>query len=219
MPKIRKLLEETFNREIISESVKNSLARVLRHFQKSEVAIMTAFRARDEEGNILDLPSNRKRNNQLIADIKSAGYAYFPVKGVYPEVNPQTKEKEMVHEESIFIIDAKNQNAVGGLKEFVIGQGRKWNQDSVIFKPAGEDAMLIGTNDDAGWIKNGEVVVIGQEKFNQPADIFIKMKGGRQFQFTEEVDITAFESYFTQCAKAEAMRNRYGGLTSGFKPL
>jgi hypothetical protein len=202
-------MHEAWNTVLLTEAANKSLSRFFRHFANHDIAILTAFRKVDESGNMLTWNDNLIRNKSLKQEIRNAGYGYIQVKGYYPEVNPTTGENEPVYEESLVVVDV-NKKVVGNLRDNAIGWGEKWSQDSVIFKPAGEAATLIGTNDTAGWIARGETKVVGKEHWNVPAEIFTKLKGNRQFSFTEEVDVKQYESYMVQSAKEDAMKRVYG---------
>jgi hypothetical protein len=201
-------IKQMFLESNLNESARASLSRAFHHFKNNDIAIMTAFRQYDDNGDMLTLSDNRKRNKQLKRSIRAQGYGFIPVLGYYPEVNPSTGEKENVSEESILIVD-KNKNG-GTLEDFVYQQGVYWDQDSVLFKPAGESGYLIGTNDSAGWIKKGEKVSVGTDKFNSPDDIFTKLHGNKKFSFSEEINLKEYESFFVQSAKKQALENKYG---------
>ena len=202
-------IHEAWNTIVLTEAANKSLSRFFRHFAQHDIAILTAFRKVDEAGNVLSWNDNLIRNKSLKNEIRGAGYGYIQVKGYHPEVNPTTGDNEPVYEESLVVVDV-NKKSSGKLRDDAISWGEKWSQDSVIFKPASEAATLIGTNDTAGWINRGETKTIGKEHWNVPAEIFTKLKGNRQFNFTEEVDVKQYESYMVQSAKEAAMKRLYG---------
>lgn len=161
--------------------VEASLSRIWSHIEKgNSLGIVTAFRAEYAEGN-----ENPKRNKKLQSDISSAGFGYFPMKGVYVEDFGGENPKK-VREDSFFIISDKPER----LKDFLIKMGKKYEQDSVLFMDNSvEDkvAVLIGTS--AGsWPGLGVVHNLGKWHPNKIREFYSKLKGNRSFVF-EDIDI------------------------------
>ncbi len=206
---IKKKLSEAWDSINLNEAASKSLNRALHHFRNNDIAIMTAFRKYDQNGVLITKPENIQRNKILAKDIRMAGYGFIRVRGTFLEDNPETGEKNMVEEESFFIVDVEKEGGVGGLKDNVIMWGKKWHQDAVIFKGAGEDALLIGTND-TGYPGMGNEKVLGKVHINKPADFFTQLHGGRQFSFSEDVDMSRYESYMVQSSKESVMKRLYG---------
>lgn len=200
-------LEEAYNLILVNESANKSLTRFFNHFQNYDMAILTAFRKVDSEGTPLTWQANIQRNKKLKKQIRDAGYGFIQVKGYYSEVDPTTKENTPVYEQSIVVVDV-NRGGIGNLKSNAIKWGEEWSQDSILFKPANGDAVIIGTNDTSD-IQRGVEILIGKEKFNTPAEIFTKLKGDRQFSFSKDVDMSKYESFMIQSAKESAMKKLY----------
>jgi len=198
----------------LNEAAKKSLNRVIHHFGRYDTGIITAFRS--GLGQHIDpktgdafpdamnrqLAINHKNNTTLKLAIRDAGFSFFPVIGHYYEATEAGKQ--LVEEESLFVIDKDGKK---NLREFLENQGRKYNQDSVLFKPAGSNPVLIGTNDTAGWIQNGEVSALGAEAFNQPADVYSKLHGNRTFHFKS---VQVEDHVFDDIIKKEAMAKLVG---------
>lgn len=83
---------------------------------------------------------NKKNNQQLKGDIKSAGWTYIPVSGGYKE---KVGDEEMMEvEEPSYIIPAAQRHTGGTGKStardllgFSIQMCKKYNQDAFLFKP------------------------------------------------------------------------------------
>jgi hypothetical protein len=203
-------LNEAWKQVSLNESAVKSLSRMLHHFSNHDIAIITAFRGKDANGNDVDKDTNLKNNKILRKSIESAGYGFVRVKGAYIETNAVTGEKYPVEEHSFFIIDRNRKGeSVGGLKDAVIDWGKHWNQDAVIFKPAGEKALLIGTNNNPNGVGIGNEITIGGAHINQPAEYYTRLHGGRTFNFSEDVDISKYESYMTQRTKESVIGRLY----------
>ena len=103
-----------------------SLVRLYRHTVDRNIGVVTAFRGR------YPLPENRKRNAQLMADIRAAGFGYYKMQGHYIEGYKTPKQND-VHEEVFFVIGDKG-NDNGKLKGFLKKWGAKYNQGSILYK-------------------------------------------------------------------------------------
>jgi hypothetical protein len=124
------------NRKVLSSGA--NWTRLMQHAEEKEIGIITSFRSGKS------LKENRKRNQQLANDIRSAGYGFVKVDGGYVQ-NFGEDTAQDVDEESYFVVgNDKNPNS---LKELLSELGEKYNQDSVLYKPVDGDVILIGTND------------------------------------------------------------------------
>lgn len=201
----------------LEEAATRSLVRALYHFQRHDIGILTAFRGLSNNINKYIDPKEQKpypdavtrnkadnrKNNEIVKNtLISKGYSFYPVTGSYIETvkgQPVT-----VDEESMIVVDHKH---IGNLKEVIVALGKKFDQDSVLFKSAGENPILIGTNNTAGWIQMDEVVPLGKHTFEKPEMVFTKMKNGRTFHFKQaEIHEAVFDDYI----KKEAMERYLG---------
>lgn len=161
------------------------LTQILKHTKNANIAILTAFRGLDTDQEYTEselnkhLADNRARNKKLATEIRRAGYGFTKVKGSYPE---KINGKDVrVDEESFFITD-NNTNAKEHLKDLAIRLGRKYNQDSVLFKEQDGDAVLLGTNT-TGYPGLGKEERLGKWHTNKVSDYFTKLKNGKKFIF------------------------------------
>lgn len=154
----------------------SSLSRVFAHSKETgSFGVLTAFRGG------YSLTQNRKRNKEIEGALKNAGYGFTKVKGSYPEEQDDGTTIR-VDEESFIIILDKTQDSTK-FKDFLIRLGKKYDQDSVLYKARGtENAILIGTNksDFPGYMKE---VNLGKWSVNRASEFYTKMKGSRSFTF------------------------------------
>jgi hypothetical protein len=184
-------MNETYSK--IRQLDEASLVRLYQHTVDRNIGIVTAFRGR------YPLPENRKRNGQLVTDIRAAGFGYYKLQGHYIEGYKTDKESD-VHEEVFFIIGDKG-NDNGKLKGFLKKAGAKYNQDSILYKQSdNKNAMLIGTqgkDEDGNPVSfpgMGKEVSVGEFKPMKFGEFYSKMRG-RTF---------VFESYGEQMSWMEA---------------
>lgn len=147
-----------------------TLSRVYRHFKSERpIVVMTAFRG-DKT-----YKDNVKRNRQLAAMIKNAGYGYFFVDGHWVEGDGNNKED--TSEDSIFIIGDPDDN--GKLKGLATNWMKKYNQDAILFKDASKTAKV------ELIFQNGSKESIGGFKPEKIAQAYTKIRGrgGRTFVF------------------------------------
>lgn len=161
-----------YEREELNEA---SLQRIKTNVENRPIAMLTAFRGRDEEGNPMDRATNRENNAKLEADIRGAGYGFNKLIGTYDEDDGKGG-KRRVEEESFLIIGrSDNESTVVVLKSFAKKMGWKYKQDSVLFKePKRKDAILIGTKANA-WPGLNTEVSVGEFKPMRMTDIYSKM--------------------------------------------
>lgn len=152
----------------------SSLSRIHQHSLESNMGMITAYRGQ------YSVQQNEKRNSDLMSDIRSAGFGYVPVTGYYIE-NPGTPEEQKVIERSFLVISSANDG--GRLKFFLEKSGKKFDQDSVLYKDASnDDAVLIGTAS-GRWPGLNVEVKVGKWKPNSIGAYYTKMKGHRTFTF------------------------------------
>ena len=151
-----------------------SFSRINTHLKGDRpVGMMTAFRG------TFTYQDNKKRNKKLESDIRSAGLGYFKVSGRYIE-DFGTKDAKDVGEDSFFIIGNSEQD--GEFKSLIKKLGAKYDQDSVLYKPGGNnDAALVGTNH-SGWPGFDKEETVGRWRPNKSGEFYSKMRG-RSFVF------------------------------------
>jgi hypothetical protein len=156
-----------------------NLGRIYQHSKESNIGMLTAYRGE------FDVPTNEKRNGELVSLIRSNGFGYVSVTGFYVE-NPGQDDERRVQEKSFLVIS--NKNDAGKLKHFLIRMGVKFNQDSVLYKDASDDkAILIGTSSGRWPGKNVEVQA-GKFTAQKLGTFYTKMRNHRTFVF-ESVDV------------------------------
>lgn len=172
-----------FKKHTLHES---SLSRILQHSAQRPIGMVTAFR-----GN-LTLKDNLNRNKVLENNIRSAGFGFVKVQGHYIE-NPGTPEQTKVVENTFLIIgDPDNPEK---LKGFLKKMGRTFSQDSVLFKPTGGKAILIGTSFAGSWPGLDKEVVVGDWRANTISQFYTKMRGVNKTFTFESVSVP--ENVFT----------------------
>lgn len=168
-------------RDIITET---TLSRVAQHFQHRSVGIITAHRGEyDEE-------TKRRRNAQLAGDLRKSGLSYTRVTGGYKERTPEGKER-WVNEHS-FVVHGPHKDydphghMSNHVKNTLIRLGKKYYQDSILFKPHNsENASFHGTRPD-GWLGVGGTHDVGRfhpDKITQYHTTLRGRGGKRSFVF------------------------------------
>lgn len=144
--KVNGLNENKINRVKINEA---SLNRILSKHYRDGFIIVTNIRNENSDAE------NKSGFEQLKGDVKSAGYSFIPVYGGFIE-NKDTEDEVEVEQASLFVPNhkvatTKEFDDSNSLKELGIQLSRKYNQDSFLYKPKGED-------DESFFIdKNGNV--------------------------------------------------------------
>jgi hypothetical protein len=157
-------------KEIKSKLLKeNPLSRL--YAQSSDpndaVVIMTAFRGEN------DPKTNRQLNKQLASIFSNNRFGFTHVDGAYIE-NQGTPQEKQVREESLFVTSEADRS--DELKKIAVRMMKKYRQDAIVFKPAGEKvAHLIE--------KDGSEFPIGNFHPNRASE-FMTMLRGRQGSFT-----------------------------------
>jgi hypothetical protein len=139
-----------------------SLGRVWQHVNNPKIAcaIITAFRGDKTYA------ANMQNNKKLASEVRSNKFGYFFVDGSFIE-NKGKEDEKRVREDSIFIVG--NENDDSKLKTLIIKQGKKYNQDGVIFKPSNStSAILID-------LKNNKEIDIGKWHPNRISDYMTKL--------------------------------------------
>ena len=125
-----------------------TLSRFLRHIDDHDAAIVSGWRDALDcgRGPRLTRAEKQRRNAEIRAIARGAGYHVADVGGGWVEIRQKGDEKTEVpvDERAVFIFDADD---IGGLRRFAMELGRRYEQDAIIFIPAGtRQAELIRTN-------------------------------------------------------------------------
>ena len=120
-----------------------TFARLVKKMEQQPIGVITAFRScRSKE-------VNRKRNKALEGDLRAAGIQHYKALGRY--IEGFKTDKEIPVDEEVFIVfypkakDGDSEELLKVLKRL----GYKYNQDSILFKPAGDsEGYLYRTQDE-----------------------------------------------------------------------
>jgi len=158
-----------------------SLSRLYKHIEdKRPIATLSGFRYQDEDGSILTLQQNRARNAQIESELKRQNYGYMKVKGAYIEKGQDGKEVE-VAEESFLVIGELGKG--DQLKSLVVKLGKKFGQDSILYRDDNGKTQLISTRADSFVGPVGSTEQLGRFVPTQLGDYYTKLKGNRKFTF------------------------------------
>jgi hypothetical protein len=160
-----------------------SLGRIYQHVvsnpKMKNWGVVTASRGE------LTPAENKQRNKQLEADLRSMGYGFVHVDGMWQECRkPDTEYKDCpddmkvpTQEKSLFIPNIT--------RDDVLKLGNKYQQDSVLF--ADEETKAKG---EATFIdsKSGESFNIGKFSPGKIAQGYSKLKGGQVFTFEPKAE-------------------------------
>jgi len=168
-----------------------SLSRVFNHTQNRNIGIISANR------NNLTPKENKIRTSHLKSEIAKY-FGYITIKGSYIENKGQPDERKV--EEISFLVIGNN-NDSGNLKGFLKKEGEKYQQDSILYKPAdSEIAVLIGTTE-GQWPGKGKEEPVGKFHPNKISDYkSILRHAGQSFTFSEDLkleQVYELEGYFT----------------------
>ena len=166
-----------------------SLVRLWQHTQERNIGIITAYRGR------YPVSENKKRNAQLQAEIRSAGFGFYKVEGHYIEGYGSEVSKDVKEQAFLVIGDKGNDN--GKLKGILKKLGTKYNQDSVLYKSFDGKGMLIGTqgkDEDGNAVEfpgMGNEVSVGDFKPMKVSQFYSRMKG-KPFVFESYQEADSF---------------------------
>lgn len=122
----KKLQNETPDQTRRRYKLESSWGRIIQHVESSSTfAVISAYIAEFSEG------SNIERHNQLRKDIRSMGYGYIEMDSGYTYQDTGVTMEEM----SFFIPEITRRQA--------LELGRKYDQESIIFKDAKQFAILM----------------------------------------------------------------------------
>jgi hypothetical protein len=177
-----------FKKHLLNEI---NLARMYQYTQEKSIGMISASRGKKDTETAEEAKRRNEFNTKALAnDIRSAGFGFVPVAGYYIEDDGKGNKRPVA--EKSFLI-AANPESTGKLKDFLFKAGKKYDQDSVLFKSYNSDtAVLLGTAS-GRYPGLGVEVVIGKWKANAIGDYYTKMKNHRSFTF-ESVDFAGKES-------------------------
>ena len=169
---------KTFS-EFVNEA---SLGRIYQHIKDDKpFAAMTAFRKSSSK------KENLQNNKVLKSLVKSADFGFVEVIGSYPELQDDG-EVVVVKENSIFIF-GKRSDDEEIMKKLVKQLGKKYEQDSVLFKYSSGKVVLMYMDG------RSDTVLDGKFHPNKIGDYMSRMKNGKTFtieSMKEEPESNAF---------------------------
>lgn len=146
---------------MIDALFESSWSRIVGWMDKHDIAIITAFRSELKDihdvkktdipdgmkiGDKFSLQLNRQRNAKLKSELMARGYGVTKIDGNYIE-GVGGKDLKEVTEESFFVV---NLNDDSDFRSEIFILSERYNQDSFLYKPMGDDhAYVVGTNDNA----------------------------------------------------------------------
>lgn len=178
--KITESVKEKIGGDIGTLITESSLSRLYGKSANRAVGIITAYRGKID-GEMTPKEINKARNRKLYADLMAADrdLSITVVRGKYTEeVNG---EMVPVKEESYFVASSIEGEDSGHLESILFKLGKKYDQDSVVVKNYGEDAVLLGTNS-ANFPGYGKRIRIGSFQGGKVSEFMSKVRG-RPFVF------------------------------------
>lgn len=159
-----------------------SLGRIYQHIKDDKpFATMTAFRKSCSE------KENLRNNKVLKSLVRSANFGFVEVVGSYPE--PQDNGEIVVVKENSIFIFGKHSDDEEVLKKLVKQLGKKYEQDSVLFKYSSGKVVLMYMDG------RSDTVLDGKFHPNKIGDYMSRMKDGKTFTIEssrEEKELHAF---------------------------
>lgn len=183
---------KSFKEFLEEEKVKNlDIKQVEEISNKGAFVTLTAFRGtiNKETGKpFYSKSDNQKRNSKLESDIKTKGYKYIEVDGVF--VEGHGTDNARVVKESTFLVWVDIIEKANKLKSDMIKLGEKYDQDAILYKTASsKQAMLIGTNDKdengdpITFPSKGKRINVGKFKAGAKGEFYTRLKNGQTFAF------------------------------------
>lgn len=162
-----------------------AVSRFMNKLDNYAIGIITGWRSCRSKAD------NRKRNIALAKEITASGFQYYKSTGRFIE-NYGSKGKERpVDEESMIVFNPKpDPSEDKRLRAELERLGRKYNQDAIMFKDVGKDAILIRTQEvdtdcDIGTpINEPYEKSIGKMKFKP--DVMQTIMKGKVFSFSDD---------------------------------
>lgn len=133
-----------------------SMSRLVTYVQNNRpFVIMSGFRHADEDGNILSKKQNLRRNAQIKDALYKANFTFINVKGAYLEKDKNGKDVEVL-EDSLLVLGEPGK--ADELKRICMNLGKKFHQDSIMYRDDQGQAKLISTRPD------GRIGPVGAEE-------------------------------------------------------
>lgn len=157
------------------------LSRLNKHTEDNRpLATISGFRYQDDSGKVLSIQENRARNAQIESELKRQNFGFMKVKGAYIEKDKEGNEVE-VAEESFLVIGERGRG--DAVKALVVTLGKKFGQDSILYRDDDGQAQLIATRADSFVGPVGTVQKLGRFIPKRIGDYYTKLKGDRKFTF------------------------------------
>lgn len=158
---------KTFNEFLGEAKVRISVKALPEITQGSDMAVISAMR----DGNPDNEANTRKLQKELAGkfDVDVAWGGWIENKG--------SENEKAVEEKSFVVVDVNN---TGNLLKEVRKLGKKYDQDAILFKPAGEDiGYAYGTSkrDDA-WPSFGKKERLGKVHWGVRGEYYTKLRDG-----------------------------------------
>jgi hypothetical protein len=164
--------------------VESSLSRIHAKINQNDIGAISAFRS------TRTYDENMKLHRALRAKLVSIGYDVTEVVGSYIE-NYESDDAKEVREMSLFVSCGKTD--CSNLEADLIKYGEQLDQDSILYKPAGEDAYLYGTNHTSEFPGYGNKVAVGKPAMGKLSQFMSRVRN-RPFTFESVKDIAAPET-------------------------
>lgn len=164
--------------EFLQKISESSLSRLHSKMQEYSCGAITAYRGEFTKRE------NQQRNRSLLASLMAKGYSVTAVRGSYIE-NYGSEDAREVSEHTFWVCSKEQGDDGGQLERDLIELGHKFDQDSILAKPYGEKASLVGTSDrENAFPKKGERFTVGSFKGGKAAE-FMSRVNDREFTFEE----------------------------------
>lgn len=162
--------------EVLNES---SLSRIMNSTQQYACGGITAYRGEYTK------KQNQQRNKSLLSKLLALGYSVTGIQGSYIE-NYQSADANEVVEHSYWVVNRKVQGDDNGQLENDLKRlGAEFDQDSILSKPHGGKAHLVGTSSrENSFPTKDQKFEVGTPKFGKDAEFMSKV-GNRPFTFSE----------------------------------
>lgn len=163
--------------------IETSLSRLYSKTQNHAVGAITAFRGTNTRDQ------NKQLNKKLLAYLLDKGYSVTKIKGSYVE-QYGTEQAQEVGEESFFVANPVEGDDGGQLEQDLIKLGEVFDQDSIMSYKFEDKPTLIGTSDrDDSFPGKGQTLPFNDTNWGYATGEFFSRVGGRQFSFTEAVEV------------------------------
>ena len=145
---------------------------------------MTAFRKSSSE------KENLRNNKVLKTLVRSADFGFVEVVGSYPE--PQDDGEVVVVKENSIFIFGKRSDDEEVLKKLVKQLGKKYEQDSVLFKYSSGKVVLMYMDG------RSDAVLDGKFHPNKIGDYMSRMKDGKTFTIESVAEEKEFYAFYME---------------------